>query len=99
MNKLLHQIRHHRRMMPVLVRRPRHHDARDREQSRRRQGVEPGLRYDEEARIGQRRKSQVVRVTGKGRQITVKRARPRGLDLSIVPTREDHGRARPQRRP
>ena len=41
----------------------------------------------------------MVRVTGKSRQVAVKRARPRGLDLSIMTTREGHGRPRPQRRP
>ena len=96
---LLHQIRHDRRVMPILVRTSRHDDARHREQSRRRQGVEPSLRQDEEARVRQGGKREVVRVTGKGRQITVEAARPRGLDLPVVTAREDHGRARPQRRP
>ena len=85
--------------MPVFVRRPRHHDARHREHSRRRQGVEPRLRQDEEARVRQGGEREVVRVTGKGRQITVEAARARGLHLPIVAAREDHGRPRPQRRP
>ena len=48
-------------MVPVLVRRPRHDDARDREQSRRRQGVKPGLRDHEEARVRQGGEREVVR--------------------------------------